>query len=616
METISINVTELKQACSDHLWLESWLSGKPLPPKNINGDKKAPVYGSYFHKAVENYVQWLTSNDTLTKDLDTHEALWHELYDRFAILHINKIVENGNIDSALNFSDSLKAFCVQLINLKERMPGFSKWSDVFMSVEYSVDSVPFEFGDTLVLVSGKLDAIRAHPDYELEIVDYKLARDDNLKHDLLQIAIYAKLLNKVKDGIRCFGTIEYYEPQLNEVHASIDMLESIFQEIVDPTLLEIANFSRNDKKGQSDNKKRKVKDIKQPKHVDEVANKIQNIYGNFKLEVEVIDKIYAPQLIRYNIKPGNGVTVAALEKRAEDLQVALALKEPPRISPAKGFVSIDIPKEEPDILYWADVINDKKYSKNKSPLSFPVGTGIDGQVIIADFANPNMCHALVAGVAGGGKSEFLKALVASLIHKNNGAALKISIVDPKQLTFVSVNHIPHLTEPVIHESTKAIECLKNAIDEMDRRYNIFASEKFENLSQRFEAGRVDIPFYVIIFDEFADIILSKKKAEREEFENLVARIAAKGRAAGIHLVLSTQKPVVKVVTGLIKANLPLKICFRVTSAKDSVVVLDQKGGESLFGRGDLLCYRGHGFERAQAPYITQQELAELKTAID
>jgi S-DNA-T family DNA segregation ATPase FtsK/SpoIIIE len=144
---------------------------------------------------------------------------------------------------------------------------------------------------------------------------------------------------------------------------------------------------------------------------------------------------------------------------------------------------------------------------------------------------------------------------------------------------------------------------------MDMRYRRLNREGFENLSARFLAGKTDIPFYVIVFDEFADLILAGNE-EKKEFEKLVARLASKGRAAGIHLVLTTQRPDSKIVTGLIKANLPLKICLRVTSATNSQIISDQNGGESLLGRGDLLCNRGKGIERAQSPYISQEELLQ------
>jgi len=240
-----------------------------------------------------------------------------------------------------------------------------------------------------------------------------------------------------------------------------------------------------------------------------------------------------------------------------------------------------------------------------------VGVGVDNNLLVADFADPNMCHGLVAGVAGSGKSEFLKSMVAALIRRSKPDDLKLTIIDPKILTFGSLSAgLPHLSEPVITDVNAAIPCLNEAVADMTARYKTMARENFENLSLRFKAGKTDIPYRVIVFDEFADLILSGTDAKKE-FERLVARIAQMGRAAGIHLMLTTQRPDKNVVTGLIKANLPLKICMRVVNSTNSNIVLDQTGGEKLLGRGDLLCDRGKGIERAQSPYVTQEELREL-----
>jgi S-DNA-T family DNA segregation ATPase FtsK/SpoIIIE len=163
---------------------------------------------------------------------------------------------------------------------------------------------------------------------------------------------------------------------------------------------------------------------------------------------------------------------------------------------------------------------------------------------------------------------------------------------------------------VVTDVEAAFPHLLDAAEEMDKRYHILFREGFENLSDRFKAGKSDIPYHVIVFDEFADLILSDKKTKKE-FESVVTRLAAKGRAAGIHLILATQRPDRNVVTGLIKANLPLKVCMRVINATNSSIILDQTGAEKLLGRGDLLCDRGKGIERAQSPYITQEEFRKL-----
>jgi S-DNA-T family DNA segregation ATPase FtsK/SpoIIIE len=251
---------------------------------------------------------------------------------------------------------------------------------------------------------------------------------------------------------------------------------------------------------------------------------------------------------------------------------------------------------------WSDLARDPR------PLAFPVGVGIDGEVVTADFADPNMCHLLVAGTSGSGKSEFLKSVVASLMVKHPPGGLRLSIIDPKILTFGALKEARHLDGPVLTQIDEAIGCLETAVKEMDARYVRLAGEGFENLGQR--GAKKDMPFRIIVFDEFADLVLAGKQ-QREQFESLVARLAQKGRAAGIHLVLATQRPDSKIVTGLIKSNLPLKVCLRVVNSTNSQIVLDEPGAEALLGHGDLLCQRGRGLERAQAPFISQEELRAL-----
>ncbi|MFH1138858.1 MAG: FtsK/SpoIIIE domain-containing protein [Pseudomonadota bacterium] len=241
------------------------------------------------------------------------------------------------------------------------------------------------------------------------------------------------------------------------------------------------------------------------------------------------------------------------------------------------------------------------------PLAFPLGVGLSNEVIMADLADANMCHALIGGTSGSGKSELLKALVASLVSRNRVGELVLTIVDPKILTFAALNGSPFLSGPVITEVGEAVNRLKSAVVEMDRRYKQLDREGFENLSARFASGRADVPFLVIIFDEFSDLVLAGKE-EKKEFERLAKRLAAKGRAAGVHLVLSTQRPDREVVTPLIKANLPLKICLRVTSGANSKIILDQTGGETLFGRGDFLCDQGRGLVRGQALLVSPDDL--------
>jgi S-DNA-T family DNA segregation ATPase FtsK/SpoIIIE len=226
--------------------------------------------------------------------------------------------------------------------------------------------------------------------------------------------------------------------------------------------------------------------------------------------------------------------------------------------------------------------------------------------VVADFADPNTCHALVAGSTGSGKSEWLKAMVANILLRSTPQHVQIALIDPKILTFAGVEGSPYLWRPVATTLAEAMAILRDAVAEMDARYQMLAREGFVNLGEGIGAGKVDLPFLVLIFDEFADLILAGRD-DKKDFESLVARLAGKGRAAGIHLVLATQRPDRTVVTGLIKSNLPLKVCLKVANAVNAQIVLDEPGAESLFGKGDLLCDAGRGLVRAQGLFIPQPE---------
>ena len=267
---------------------------------------------------------------------------------------------------------------------------------------------------------------------------------------------------------------------------------------------------------------------------------------------------------------------------------------------------LDLPRSEPKPYLLKEAFSRGLASALKTTVAFPIGVGVEGDPVVADFADPNTCHALVAGATGSGKSEWLKALVASMLLRSTPEHVQIALIDPKILTFAGVEGSPYLWRPVATRLADAMAILRDAVAEMDARYQVLARGGFVNLGERFKAGQTDLPFLVLIFDKFADLILAGRE-DKKEFESLVARIAGKGRAAGIHLVLATQRPDRAVVTGLIKANLPLKVCLKVANAVNAQIVLDEPGAESLFGKGDLLCDFGKGLVRAQGLFIPQPE---------
>jgi S-DNA-T family DNA segregation ATPase FtsK/SpoIIIE len=492
-----ITVSELRCACLDPAWRADWTAGKKPSTRSFAPPDTVPVYGTVFHQIVDGFIKWITTaRSKKIKALANWDDIWNELYERFAAKKLAKLSNQGKVDSAHHLSLALKEFCRRVAQLRLRTPNFQTWQDVYLANEFAVKDIRFDLKNGCLFVSGQLDAVRSHPDTALEIVDYKLSHGNHIKHDLLQICIYARILSLARPGLNFHGTLEYYEPQLHEVNISVQELNSLFDEQVLPVLHEIGGVMPA-VKHKTDKASQKAEIIKKPTKsatVADFSDAIQKCFASFKLDVEVIGQHEAPQLIRYQIKPAPGVKVVSLANRADDLRVALALPQTPMIEPSKGSVVIDIPKEKANTVFWRDISKDLAYISHDSPVSFPIGIGVHNRVIVADFADSNMCHALVAGASGSGKSEFLKCLTASLIAKNSPDTLKLSLIDPKILTFGGLTDIAHLAEPVIIDVKQAIPCLRKAVKEMDRRYLILAKDGHENLTERFQSGKRDIHF--------------------------------------------------------------------------------------------------------------------------
>ena len=567
--------------------------------------------GAAFHALAEQFLVWLTGSPTETRGLASEAALWGELYRRFAERELDRLLAAEKVETALGLSAALQAFCGRLGQLRAPLEPFTGWTDLILTQEGCMRDVRVPVGAGHVFVSGTVDALRLHSGHGLEIVDYKLSRGANLRHDLLQIAIYARLLRLTEAGLAFRGCLEYYLPALEALEIPAGEPDEIFDDLVLPILREMTG-----ERPPAVVVNPGVAPASAPPSLaasvptgedDPAAAKILACFRAFKLPVAITERREAPQLIRYLVQPAAGVRVVSLANRAEDLQVALGLAQPPRIEPSAGGVAIDIPKAVPDPVRWREVVE----RCGPGPLALPLGVGVDNELLVARLDEPGTCHALVAGASGSGKSEWLKSAVATLMSRHSPTALRLTLIDPKRLTFAGLDGAPHLSGPVLTDLEGALACLAEAEAEMERRYRLLAREQVSDLGERRRAGRLDLPYQVIVFDEFADLILAGHE-EKRRFESSVARLAAKGRASGIHLLLATQRPDKNIVTGLIKANLPLKVCLRVTSAVNSQLVLDEPGAEKLLGWGDLLCDYGRGIQRAQSPLVASEDWSRFQ----
>jgi S-DNA-T family DNA segregation ATPase FtsK/SpoIIIE len=616
----SITATELTFAVLEPEWRARWLRGEKPSTKSFAPVGTPRAMGVQFHREVESLVAWLTARESYqaAARIDSTAALLEHLWATSLQALTDKLFEAGRAEDAALFTERMRNFCIRLIELRHRTARFENWQDIFVCAEQNLP-IPVPVGDTVVEIRGRVDALRIHPERRLEVVDYKLSQGARQKADLVQLAIYAHLLPIWRPGCEFCGTLEYYLPEFHEVAVAQADLRDIFTGMVSPVLREMfAPHSRTDSKAGKPGAPRPAEPATakpaessgaMATDLAALGQAVVNAFRGFNLAVEAASVIEGPQLVRLRLTPGPGVKVSSLANRAEDLQIPLKLAQPPLIKAGKGFVILDLPRPEPKPCLLKEALAGALTPALKSAVAFPIGIDVEGAPVVADFADPNTCHALIAGSTGSGKSEWLKVMVASMLLRSTPEQVKIALIDPKILTFAGVEGSPYLWRPVATTLTEALAILRDSVKEMDSRYRTLAREAFVNLGERIKAGKTDLPFLVLIFDEFADLILAGRE-DKKEFEALVARIAGKGRAAGIHLVLATQRPDRAVVTGLIKSNLPLKVCLKVANAVNAQIVLDEPGAESLFGKGDLLCDFGKGIVRAQGLFIPQTDFLD------
>ena len=344
---------------------------------------------------------------------------------------------------------------------------------------------------------------------------------------------------------------------------------------------------------------------------------IEQTLEEFKIPAKVQAVRRGAAVTRYELKMPQGIPVKKIHNHCEDLELALATKGSIRIeTPIRGksAVGIEVPNDKIDTVTIRDVIDSKEFMYNESPLTFALGKDVDGKIFTCNLVK--MPHLLVAGSTGSGKSVCLNALLISLIYRNSPEDLKLILIDPKRVEFTMYNDLPHLIMPkVITDSQKAINAFDWLINEMERRYGILQDNFVNNISNYnilpgvLEGTLPKLPYIVMVVDELADLMATGNK---KELENKIVRLVQKARAAGIHLVLATQRPSVDVITGTIKTNLPSRIAFAVTNFIDSKTILDQGGAEKLLGRGDML-YSPMDSEpiRVQGVFVSNDEIGAV-----
>lgn len=350
------------------------------------------------------------------------------------------------------------------------------------------------------------------------------------------------------------------------------------------------------------------------KALTETAAKLQKTLNSFGVSAKVENVSVGPAITRYELKPAEGVRVNKIANLADDIALNLAA-ETIRIEapiPGKQAVGIEVPNSEREAVHLREVLDSDVFRDNESKLAIALGKDVAGNVQLADIAK--MPHILIAGSTGSGKSVCINTIITSVIYHAKPSEVKFVMVDPKVVELSVYNGIPHLLIPVVTDPRKAAGALAWAVQEMDNRYNLFAEKGVRDLKGYNKAIENDeelgqLPQIVIIVDELADLMMVAKN----DVEDAICRLAQKARAAGMHLVIATQRPSVDVITGLIKANVPSRIAFAVSSQVDSRTILDSVGAEKLLGKGDMLYFPSGAPKpsRVQGAFVTDDEVEKI-----
>ena len=353
-------------------------------------------------------------------------------------------------------------------------------------------------------------------------------------------------------------------------------------------------------------------------HLRATALKLEQTLQNFGVGVHVTNASCGPSVTRYELQPEQGVKVSKIVGLADDIKLNLAVADL-RIEapiPGKAAVGIEVPNSENTAVMLRDLLESDEFKNSRSPISFAVGKDIAGKVVVADIAK--MPHLLVAGATGSGKSVCINTLIMSIIYKADPEDVKLILVDPKVVELSVYNGIPHLMIPVVTDPKKAAGALNWAVAEMEKRYKLFAEYNVRDLKgfnekvlrgETGEDAEKKLPQIIIIIDELADLVM----VAPGEVEGAICRLAQLARAAGLHLILATQRPSVNVITGLIKANMPSRIAFSVSSGVDSRTIIDMNGAEKLLGKGDMLFYPS-GYPkpvRVQGSFVSDKEVQKV-----
>ncbi len=466
---------------------------------------------------------------------------------------------------------------------------FDTPSYIKRGIKYSLDEESKQYESQNIL-SQSIEATKA--------VEQTFIKDVKVEDNINISSLHRKIAPKASSGVEIIEELEENAKILSHIDKGVVAAPKNFRL---PKLEFLTKAPKSTKKINEDEIDRKIKDL---------LDKLKK----FNIEGDVVRTYSGPLVTTFEFKPAPHVKISKILGLQDDLAMALSA-ETIRIQapiPGRDVVGIEIPNETIETIYLRDILESKLFRESQSPLTVALGMDIVGKPFITDIKK--LPHLLIAGTTGSGKSVGINAMILSLLYRNDPDQLKLMMIDPKMLEFSIYNDIPHLITPVITSPKKAIAALANMVREMERRYVLMAENRtknIENYNEKVTKNRTAdaLPYIVIVIDELADLMMNGGK----EVEYSIARLAQMARASGIHLIVATQRPSVDVVTGLIKANLPSRLSYRVGQRIDSKVILDAMGAESLLGRGDALFTPpgSTGLVRLHAPWNSEEEIEKI-----
>ncbi|OBQ41085.1 MAG: cell division protein FtsK [Anabaena sp. MDT14b] len=645
-ENSSLTPTKVRLAfeCPRLFYLNHHFNCKAIfSPKDTLGG-----VGNVFHKLADDFINLLLieprfknlfnpSTTQLNVDQITSEIqqLFYQI--KFFPYLQNAIAKDASKASLLlqvwqGLQGLIKKFTELLIINRRYCSAETVIQNTFISEERSLEYYFDLPNGTKQLIRGEFDCLVFN--FELKrlcMVEFKTYQSVDSAAQLAQVSLYSYMLWKQKKA-PVDSAVYCVLPEFKEYKYSWEQLENTVHQLIPYKLLQMQQWlswespnpnpppattqphlceicpqqqkcqtffgveSNHDQNSDTEPPRKKP----EPSiNADEIGASLVTILESFKVNVDYYGADVSPAFIRVKIKPHLGVKVPSILKLSADLQVQLGLEYPPLIAPQAGYVSIDLPRQDRQIAKFEDFIQ-KQFLPPTAPVKIAIGVGIDGKLLEADLSDPNTCHFLVGGTTGSGKSEFLRSLLLSLIYRYSPQHLKIALVDPKRVTFPEFEQMSSLYAPVVKDSDRAVELMQELVAEMESRYQKFEKAKCADLTTYNQRSSPALPRIVCIFDEYADFMAEKEI--RTILEQSIKRLGAMARAAGIHLIISTQRPEASIVTPIIRSNLPGRVALRTSSQADSCIILGGKETTAayLLGKGDLVYQGGSQGQRLQS----------------